>query len=154
MGFLRQEYCSGLPFPFPGDHVLFEISTMIHPSWVVLQSKTHIFIELHKTVILVIICLASASVVLVLEDVKLCFLLLSTLWWMRIRGLCKLPDGSYWLWGKVDLASVGSDSKESTSDAGDLGSIPGFNCLENPMDRGAWWPTVLGVTRSQTQLSD
>ena len=39
--------------------------------------------------------------------------------------MCKLPDGSDWLWGKLDLALVGSDSKESTCDAGDLGSIPG-----------------------------
>ena len=26
------------------------------------------------------------------------------------------------------------------------------SCLENPMKRGAWWATVHGVTRSQTQL--
>ena len=25
-------------------------------------------------------------------------------------------------------------------------------CLENPIDRGAWWAAVLGVTKSQTQL--
>ena len=29
-----------------------------------------------------------------------------------------------------------------------------YSCLENPMDRGAWWATVHGVTKSQTQLSD
>ena len=29
-----------------------------------------------------------------------------------------------------------------------------FSCLENPMDGGAWWATVHGVTKSQTQLSD
>ena len=28
------------------------------------------------------------------------------------------------------------------------------NCLENPMDRGAWWATVHGVVKSLTQLSD
>ena len=30
-----------------------------------------------------------------------------------------------------------------------------YSCLENAMDRGAWWATVLGVTKSQTlkQLS-
>ena len=28
-----------------------------------------------------------------------------------------------------------------------------YSCLENPMDRGAWWVTVHGVTKSQTQLS-
>ena len=29
-----------------------------------------------------------------------------------------------------------------------------YSCLENPMDGGAWWATVHGVTKSQTQLSD
>ena len=52
--------------------------------------------------------------------------------------------------------------------AGDLGSIPGsgrssgegnrnslqYSCLENHMDRGAWWATVHGVAKSQTRLSD
>ena len=28
------------------------------------------------------------------------------------------------------------------------------SCLENPMDRGAWWAAVHGVTESQTRLSD
>ena len=54
-----------------------------------------------------------------------------------------------------------SDGKEF---AGDLGSIPGLvrspgkgkgyplqcSCLENPMDRGAWWDTVHGVPKSRT----
>ena len=58
--------------------------------------------------------------------------------------------------------------KESSCNAGDLGSIPGsgpslgegnryplqYFCLENPMDRGAWWATVHGVTKSHTQLSN
>ena len=29
-----------------------------------------------------------------------------------------------------------------------------YSCLENPMDRGAWWAAVHGVTRSWTRLSD
>ena len=29
-----------------------------------------------------------------------------------------------------------------------------YSCLEYPMDAGAWWATVHGVTKSQTQLSD
>ena len=29
-----------------------------------------------------------------------------------------------------------------------------YSCLENPMDGGAWWAAVHGVTRSQTRLSD
>ena len=52
-------------------------------------------------------------------------------------------------------------------DARDLGSIPGsgrspgegncnpflYSCLENSMDRRAWWATVHGVRKSQTRLS-
>ena len=52
----------------------------------------------------------------------------------------------------------------NAGDAGDTGSIPGsgrspgggngsplqYSCLENPMDRGAWWATVHGFTQSQT----
>ena len=29
-----------------------------------------------------------------------------------------------------------------------------YSCLENPMDRGAWWAAVHGVTMSRTRLSD
>ena len=50
----------------------------------------------------------------------------------------------------------------------DLGLIPGSgrspgegngnplqcSCLGNSMDRGAWWATVHGIAKSQTQLSD
>ena len=57
--------------------------------------------------------------------------------------------------------SYSSFGKESACNVGDLGSIPGsgispgdgngnplqYSCLENLMDRGAWWATVYGVTR-------
>ena len=33
LGFSRQEYWSGFPFPSPVDHVLSELSTMTHPCW-------------------------------------------------------------------------------------------------------------------------
>ena len=29
-----------------------------------------------------------------------------------------------------------------------------YSCLENPMDGGAWWASVHGVSKSQTRLSD
>ena len=29
-----------------------------------------------------------------------------------------------------------------------------YSCLENPMDRGAWWAAVHGVARSRTRLSN
>ena len=34
MGFSRQEYWSGLPFPSPVDQILSDLSTVTHPSWV------------------------------------------------------------------------------------------------------------------------
>jgi len=33
------------------------------------------------------------------------------------------------------------------------GNPPQYSCLENSMDRGAWWDTVHGVAKSQTRLS-
>ena len=58
--------------------------------------------------------------------------------------------------------------KASVCNTGDLGLIPGlgrspgegndnplqYSCLENPMDGGAWWASVHGVTKSWTWLSD
>ena len=54
----------------------------------------------------------------------------------------------------------------NAGDLRDMGSIPGqedpleegsplqYSCLENPIERGAWWATVHRVTESWTQLSD
>ena len=58
MAFSRQEYWSGLPFPSLVDHILSELSTMTHLSWVALCGMAHSFIELDKAVIHVI-CLVS-----------------------------------------------------------------------------------------------
>ena len=54
MGFSRQEYLSGLPFPSPVDHILSELSSMTCPSWVALHGMAHSFIELDKAVVHVI----------------------------------------------------------------------------------------------------
>ena len=54
MGFSRQEYWSDLPFPSLVDHILSELSTMTHRSWVDLHGMSHSFIELDKAVIHVI----------------------------------------------------------------------------------------------------
>ena len=36
----------------------------------------------------------------------------------------------------------------------DSGTLLQYSCLENPMDRGAWWAAVHRVAKSLTQLSD
>ena len=33
------------------------------------------------------------------------------------------------------------------------GNSPQYSCLENPMDRGAWWAKVRGVTKSWTRVN-
>ena len=57
---------------------------------------------------------------------------------------------------------MGKESAYNTGDAGDVDWIPGlgrspggghgnplqYSCLENPMDKGAWWATVHGITES------
>ena len=52
MGFSRQEYWSGLPFPSPVDHIVSDLSTKTHPPWVAPQAWLG-FIELDKAVVLV-----------------------------------------------------------------------------------------------------
>ena len=56
-----------------------------------------------------------------------------------------------------------SDGKEFSCNPGDLGSILGvgrspgegngyplqYSCLENSMDRGAWWATIDGVAKNR-----
>ena len=62
----------------------------------------------------------------------------------------------------------GSVLKNLPANAGNASLIPGlgrslaegkanalqYSCLGSLMDRGAWWATVRGVAKSQTQLSD
>ena len=52
MGFSRQEYWNALPFPSPVDHILSNLSTMTHPSWVAPRAWLS-FTELDKAVVLV-----------------------------------------------------------------------------------------------------
>ena len=41
------------------------------------------------------------------------------------------------------------------ADSGEGNGTPlQYSCLENPMDRGAWWAMVHGVAKSRTRLSD
>ena len=73
------------------------------------------------------------------------------------RGISSCPSG----------LPGGPDGEESACSVENPCVIPGWgrcpggngsplwdSCLENPMDRGAWWATVHGVTQSWTRLSD
>ena len=74
---------------------------------------------------------------------------------------------SYTRWWGFPGGTVGKNLPTSAGDTRDLGLIPvlgrcpvgngnplQYSCLENPMDKGAWWATVHGVVESGTQLSD
>ena len=77
-----------------------------------------------------------------------------------ILGVDEVPVYIYIYW---DFPGS-SEGKESAFNAGDLGSIPGwgrspgegngnplqYSCLENSMDRGAWWATIHRVAQSWT----
>ena len=71
-------------------------------------------------------------------------------------------------WLLVKTSLVAQTVKCLAYNAGDLGLIPGlrrssgegngnpllYSCLENPMDKGAWWATVHWVAKSRTGLSN
>ena len=52
-----------------------------------------------------------------------------------------------------DARDMGLISGSGRSPEGGNGNPIQYTCLENPMDGGAWWGTVHGVTKSQTWLS-
>ena len=76
-------------------------------------------------------------------------------------AICSNMDG-HWIWKALSPGVL--DGKESVCNTGDRGLIPGLgrspggghgnalqdSCLENPMDRGAWWAMTHGVTKSWT----
>ena len=91
---------------------------------------------------------------------------------MRNAGLGEAQLESKLL-GEIPITSDigspgGSEVKVSAFNVGDQGSIPGLgrspgegngnllqcSCLENPMEGGAWWATVHGITKRWTRLSD
>ena len=88
-------------------------------------------------------------------------------------SVSRLREDELWVKPPVGVLMLGftdgSEGKESAHNTGDPGSSPGlrrspggghgnplqYSCLENSMDRGAWWVTVHGViAQSQAQLSN
>ena len=74
-----------------------------------------------------------------------------------------MPDFHFGFPGGTEVENLSAN----TGDTRDMGSISGLGrvpgvgncnppqyfCLENSMNRGAWWATVHEVTKSQTQLN-
>ena len=88
----------------------------------------------------------------------------------NLLAFCSLFHASYLassglltIWG----IPGGSGGKESACKVREPDSVPGlesspgegngplqYSCLENSMDIGAWWATVHGIAKNQTQLSE
>ena len=68
---------------------------------------------------------------------RLCLIHVSEIHW----SLCFSPERDYL-------------SNSNGSDGEDNGTPLQYSCLEDPMDRGAWWAAVHGVAKSRTRLSD
>ena len=93
-------------------------------------------------------------------------------WWAAVYRVAQSRTWLKWLSSSSSLGFLGfpcgSAGKESTCNAGDLGSIPElvrstgggqgnllqYSCLENPMDRGAWQAAVLGLHRGRHYWSN
>ena len=81
--------------------------------------------------------------------------------------LSSLPSGPCLLFISLQVALVVKTLSANAGDIRDVGSIPEsgrspgvetgnplqYSCLENFMDKTAWWATVHGVKKSRTQLS-
>ena len=90
------------------------------------------------------------------------------IFFLPLGGIDKINCKELYLIGICGVFPGGSDDKESSCNAGDLGSIPGlrrscgggngyplqYSYMENSMDREAWQATVHGVTKRWTGLSD
>ena len=175
MGFPRQKYWSGLPFPSPGIfptqgsnldllhcrqilyHLIYRedlLDTIRHNSkhwiyWASIRCKIYASWSLDAVDYSFGRCASSVLSVL--------FLLLFS------YHMGSLPKKAF-----RGGFPGGSEVKVSAWNAGGLGSIPGlgrfpgegngnplqYSCLENPMEGGAWWATVHGVAKSRTQLTD
>ena len=60
---------------------------------------------------------------------------------MHLSSSCPLTLGSYFLFRELSTHGEGN------------GNPLQYSCWENPMDRGTWWVTVPGVTKSRIRLS-
>ena len=65
----------------------------------------------------------------------------------RIFAICHVGDRGL-------ISGSGRFSGSGRSPAEGNGNLLEYSCLENSMDRGAWWAAVHGVAESQTRLRD
>ena len=78
-------------------------------------------------------------------SVKFAYYWIGLPWWLSGKGsACNTGD----------TEDAGSIPGSGRSPGGGHGNLLEYSCLENSMDRVAWWATVHEDTKSQTQLSN
>ena len=75
------------------------------------------------------------------------FQIIIHLWASQVALMVKDPPAN-----EGDIRALSSIPGSERSPKGGHGNPLQYSCLENPMDRGAWWVIVHGVTKSWTQL--
>ena len=143
MGFSRQEYWSRLPFPFPGDlldpgieprspalqadSLPYEPQRKMQP-WELFNHSEPQFLPLQNGEEFLPSCYNGASqVALVVKNM------------LANAGYIRDEDS---------IPGLGRSPGEGN------GNPLQYSCLENPMDRGAWWVTVHGIERIRYDWSD
>ena len=150
MRFWRQECWSGLPSPSPMDHILSELSTKTHPSWVTLHSMP-----------------TGHGSPLNFKDIKPVNPKENQAWILIRRTDADAPvlwpsDAKSWLIGKDPHS--GKDWRQEEKGMTEDKMIWWHHWLnrheikqaqtQDGEDRETWHAVVHGVTNSQTQLSD
>ena len=102
------------------------------------------------------------------ERVFLITLIITYLVICRAEYVIFLRKKNIFMFMAFQVVPVVKNPPANTGDPSDMNSIPGsgrfpglgndnqlqYSCLENSMDRGAWWTTIHRVAKSQTRLSD
>ena len=84
--------------------------------------------------------------------------LFATLWTVSHQAPLSMEFSKQEFWSGLpflsgDLPDPGFKPRVGKSPGGGHGDPPQYSCLENSMDRGAWWDTINGITQSRTRLS-
>ena len=112
---------------------------------------------------LIVVLIYISLIISDVEHLFMCFF--NHLHFFFKKYLCRAAN---FLTGASKVALVVKNLPDNAWGVSDVGSIPGlrrfprggngnpfqYSCLENRMERGAWWATVHGAAKSQAQLSD